>query len=122
MTQLLHLDASTIWRVGWVVTIARCALPFGFLLSIVASAFFAASALKSIVGRLVDNPNASQLRTILADALDEPSIELGFRVDESGRFVDSSGEPSRPRRARVVRRPRSAATGTRQRSSCTTLR
>jgi signal transduction histidine kinase len=96
VTQLLHLDASTIWRVGWVVTIARCALPYGFLLSIVASAFFAASALKSVVGRLVDNPNASQLRTILADALDEPSIELGFRVDESGRFVDSSGEPFSP--------------------------
>ena len=58
VTQLLHLDASTIWDLGWFVTIARCALPFGFLLAIVQTTFFAATALKAIVGRLVDNPNA----------------------------------------------------------------
>ena len=93
VTQLLHLEASTIWDLGWFVTIARCALPFGFLLAIVQTTFFAATALKKIVGRLVANPNASQLRTVLADALDEPSLELAFRVDATGGFVDSSGKP-----------------------------
>jgi signal transduction histidine kinase len=93
VTQLLHLDARTIWDLGWFVTIARCALPYGFVLAIVQTTFFAATALKRIVSRLVDNPNAPQLRTILADALDDPSLELAFPVDGDDGLVDSSGRP-----------------------------
>ena len=78
------------------MTIARCLLPFGFLLAIVQTTFFAATALKRIVGRLVTSPNASELRSVLADALDEPSLELAFRVDGTGGFVDSSGKPFTP--------------------------
>ena len=68
-------------------------VPYGFLLSIVVSTFFAATALKKIVSRLVENPSAAQLRTTLADALDDPSLELGFRLEQAGGFVDSSGKP-----------------------------
>ena len=93
VTQLLHLDARTIWDIGWVVTIARCALPYGFLLAIVQSTFFAATALKAIVGRLVESPNAAQLRTTLAEALDDPSLELAFPLEGVDGFVDSSGRP-----------------------------
>ena len=96
VTQLLHLDARTIWDIGWVVTIARCALPYGFLLAIVQSTFFAATALKAIVGRLVESPNAAQLRTTLAEALDDPSLELAFPLDGAGGFVDSNGRPITP--------------------------
>jgi signal transduction histidine kinase len=96
VTQLLHLEASTIWDVGWVVTVARCALPFGFLLAIVQTTFFAATALKTIVGRLVDNPNAAQLRKVLADALDDPALEFAFRVEGTDTFVDSHGLPVTP--------------------------
>ena len=91
VTQLLHLDPGTIHDLGWFVTVARMALPYGFLLAIVTTTFFAASALKAIVGRLGDNPNASQLRTLLAEALDEPSLGLAFRVGKTDDFVDSSG-------------------------------
>jgi signal transduction histidine kinase len=96
ITEQLSLDPETISRLGWFVTAGRTALPYGFLLAVVQSAFFAATSLKMIVGRLGQNPTASQLRTILADALDEPSLELAFRVDSSGAFVDSSGEPIDP--------------------------
>ena len=41
----------------------------------------------------MENPSAAQLRTTLADALDDPSLELGFRLEQAGGFVDSSGEP-----------------------------
>ena len=91
VTQLLHLDPRTIWKVGWVLTIARCALPYGFVLAIVQTSLFAAAALKGIVTRLGGNPNAAQLRTILADALDDPSLELAFRAEPAGQFVDSRG-------------------------------
>ena len=91
VTQLLNVDASTISKAGWSVTIGRSLLPYAFLLAIVLTAFFAAGALKAIVDRLGDNTSTSQLRTILAHALDDPSLDLAFRVD-GARFVDSSGE------------------------------
>ena len=91
ITELLSLDSDTISKAGWFVTVARTALPYGFLLAIVQTAFFAAAALKVIVGRMADNPNASQLRAIVADALDEPALEIAFRVDPTGGFVDSNG-------------------------------
>ncbi len=93
VTHHLDLDPSTISDVGWFLSVGRALLPYGFVLSIVVSTFFAATALKKIVARLVESPSASELRTILADALDDPSLELGFRLEEAGGFVDSSGKP-----------------------------
>ena len=91
--ELVHLDAGAISKLGWLATIGSRALPYGFLLSVVVSTFFAATALKKIVSRLVESPSAAQLRTTLADALDDPSLELGFRLEQADGFVDSSGKP-----------------------------
>ena len=90
---LVHLDAGTLSKLSWLGTIGIGALPYGFLLSVVVSTFFAATALKTIVSRLVESPSAAQLRATLADALDDPSLELGFRLELGGGFVDSSGMP-----------------------------
>jgi signal transduction histidine kinase len=96
VTQLLNLEPEVISDVGWIVTIARMALPFGFVLAIVQTTLFAATALKSVVGRLSTTRSASQLRGVLADALDDPALELAFQVDRDGHFVDSSGKPVAP--------------------------
>ncbi len=93
VTQHLDLDPSTISDVGWFLTVGRALIPYGFVLSIVVSTFFAATALKKIVSRLVENPSAAELRTTLAAALDDPSLKIGFRLEQAGGFVDSSGEP-----------------------------
>ena len=90
---LVHLDAGALSKLGWLGTIGVGALPYGFLLSVVASTFFAAEALKMIVSRLVGSPSAAQLRATLANALDDPALELGFRLERGGGFVDSSGMP-----------------------------
>ena len=92
----LDLDPSIVSKVGWCRTFGWIALPFGFLVAIAQTRFFAAAALTTIVGRMVDNPSASQLRRILADALDDPSLELAFPVDQASRFVDTSGSPVSP--------------------------
>jgi signal transduction histidine kinase len=92
VTQHLDLEPGTISDVGWFLTAGRMLLPYGFLVAIVLSAFFAASALKTIVSRLADRPDAPELRRILADALDEPALELAVPVDRAGTFVDSSGK------------------------------
>jgi signal transduction histidine kinase len=109
VTRHLHLDPGTIDAVGWFLTVGWVALPYGFLLAIVQTRFFAAAALTAIVGKLVDTPNAPQLRRILADALDDPSLELEFPVDRAGGFVDSSARhvgpaPAAGRSATAVRR------------------
>lgn len=88
----LRVSAGTLSDAGWLVTVGRTALPYGFLLAIVQAAFFAAAALKTIVGRLRATTKASELRTILADALDDPALELAFQLDPAGGFVDSSGK------------------------------
>ena len=90
---LVHLDGGGLSTLGWLGTIGIGALPYGLLLSVVLSTLFAATALKKIVSRLVKSPSAAQLRTTLADALDDPSLELGFRLERGGGFVDSSGGP-----------------------------
>ena len=89
----LDVDPSTISDVGWFLSVGRALLPYGFVLSIVVSTFFAATALKKIVARLVESPSAAQLRATLAESLDDPSLELGFRLEQADGFVDSAGKP-----------------------------
>ena len=89
----VHVSANTLSKVGWLATIGYSTLPWGFLVSVVVSTFFAATALKMIVSRLVKSPSAAQLRATLADALDDPSLALGFRLERGGGLVDSSGMP-----------------------------
>ena len=91
---IIDLGPDSAWTVGWFLTVGRTVLSFGFLLAIVQAAFFASSALKKIVGRVGSNTSALQLRGIVADALDDPTLELAFRVE--GGFVDSAGDPIDP--------------------------
>ena len=90
---VLHLGVDTLKDIGWAVTIGRGLLAYGFLLAIAQATYFAGGALKRLMGEIGGNPTASQLRASVADALDDPSVELAFRVDHGDGFVDSRGEP-----------------------------
>jgi signal transduction histidine kinase len=90
---VLNLDADTLSDLGWAVTVARIAMPYGFLLAIVQASVFAGSALTRLMAQIGGNPSLSRLREIVAGALDDPSVELAFRIDGSDGFVDSRGEP-----------------------------
>ena len=91
---VLHLDADTLSDLGWTVTVARVAMPFGFLLAIAQASVFAGSALTRLMAQIGGNPGAARLRQIVAGALDDPSVELAFRVDGDDGFVDSRGKPT----------------------------
>ena len=93
---LVDLDRASVDVLGWFLTVARGTMSYGFLLALVQTAFFAGIALKRMVVRLGGDPDAARLRTMVADALDDPSLELAFRIGGSGRFVDSSGKPTDP--------------------------
>jgi signal transduction histidine kinase len=86
---VIELDPQTLKDAGWAIVVARCALPLGFLVSIAQASVFADGALKGLIDELVAHPNARRLRAIVAEALDDASLEL--RGGDT--FVDSRGEP-----------------------------
>jgi signal transduction histidine kinase len=94
---LIRLNAEAVKDVGWLLTAGRTALTFGFLVAIWQAMLFAGVALKKIVGRLDGKADAVRLRAVVADALDDPTLELAFEVSRgSGFFVDSRGDPIDP--------------------------
>lgn len=91
---LIDLDSLAVDRIGWFVTTGRTILALSLAFAVVQAAYFAGDALKAIVGKLDSAPSASRVRAIVAQALDDPKLELAFEVDPERRlFVDSRGEP-----------------------------
>jgi signal transduction histidine kinase len=96
-TDLIDLDSLAVDRIGWVVTTGWTILVPSLAFAVVQSAYFAGDALKAIVSELDSAASASRLRAIVAQALDDPKLELAFEVDPERRlFVDSRGEPVAP--------------------------
>ena len=95
---LIHLDESAVSGIGWLLTVGRGTLSYGFLLSILLATMFAGRALKDAVGQLGVNRHPAHLRAVLADALDDPSLDVAFRDPTSGGFVGSTGDPFDPER------------------------
>jgi signal transduction histidine kinase len=93
---LIELDLASVDVLGWFLTVARGTLSYGFLLAIVQTAFFAGVALKRMAAHLGGDTDAAHLRAMVADALDDPELELAFRIEGTDRFVDSSGNPADP--------------------------
>jgi signal transduction histidine kinase len=94
---LIQLNTLAVDRIGWFLTVGRTILALSLGLAVVQSSYFAGDALKAIVSELNRAPTASQLRAIVAEALDDPGLELAFEVDpERSLFVASRGEPITP--------------------------
>ena len=93
---IIDLGPDSLARVGWGVTVGRGTLAYGFLLSIVLATMFAGRALKDAVAGLGNTRHPAHLRSILAAALDDSSLDLAFRDTEHGGFFDTSGAHSIP--------------------------
>lgn len=93
---LVEVDASAADNLGWVVTAARSALPYGFLLAVVQASLLAGVALKKTAIRLEASPDVAHLRALLADSLGDPSLELGVRAPGQLGFLDSTGQAVDP--------------------------
>ena len=107
----ITLGAKTFDRLGWLVTAGRVTLSFGFLLAIWQATLLAGVALRTLMSQLDRHGDADHLRTIVAEVLDDPPLELAFEVGHgSGLFVDSRGDPIDATRAR----PGRSATGLRR--------
>src|SRR5262245_9147386 len=98
---LFSLSPGSADTLDWFYTAGRTLLSFGFLISIMQAMLFAGVALRTILSRLGPNENPSHLRSLVAEALDDPPLRIAFRVDTGNgdprnRFVDSHGQPLDP--------------------------
>jgi signal transduction histidine kinase len=91
---LVTFDFDTLSTIGWFLTAGRTALTFGFLVAIWQAMLLAGVALTTIMRRVGEEADAARLRSLVADALDDSSLELAFEVDRGGAMlVDSHGDP-----------------------------
>ena len=90
----LDLDERVVHTGVWVVALALPVLCIAFLAGLVRWRLFVAGAMQSLATQLPGNAEPEQLRAALADAFDDPSIEIFYRLDD--RWVDAHGRPFVP--------------------------
>src|SRR3954469_6150273 len=94
---VIQVAAVDLNRIGWLVTVGRTTLALGPAFAVVVTTYFAGRALKGIVERLGASPSVAELRSMVADALDDPTLELAFGIGPGGGlFVDTRGNPLTP--------------------------
>jgi len=67
------------------------AIPFALVLGLLRGRMYMAKALQRLVSGLRGRPDMQTLRDVMANALEDDSLELVYWVNESGRWVDSQG-------------------------------
>ena len=79
---------------GWIALLATPAVSGGFLIGLVRSRARAARALGKLGGAL-GRPSAQELQEVIAEAVDDPSLEIVYRTSgDPAEWVDDSGRPA----------------------------
>ena len=102
---VLFLDQNTLDTLSWGLVVARVLLPLGFLVALLQSRHFATTALQTLLEKLAARPTPDQWRGMVAAALDDDALQLGYHDPRAGRFRESGGgeldPPAPPGRAWV---------------------
>ena len=69
------------------------AVPFGFLAGLARSRLTQADRIAGLIAEVGQAPGPDTVRTALAEALGDPSVELAYWLPEPERFVDAEGRP-----------------------------
>jgi signal transduction histidine kinase len=93
---VLKLDPATLDTLAWGVVGTRVLLPLGFLIALLQSDVFAGRALRTLLEELGTRPTPERWRDIIAGALDDPSLRLGFFDPDGKRFVEPDGAELTP--------------------------
>ncbi len=89
---VLYLDSGTLMTLQWGVVVARVLLPLGFLVALLQAQGFATRATRTLVERLATRPTPQRWRDMVADALDDPELRLGYLDPGSGEIREPGGE------------------------------
>jgi signal transduction histidine kinase len=78
---------------AFVISLIPFALvPYMFVGALLRARFIQGSAVSDLMTRLGEAPEPGGLRDALADALEDPSLELVYWLPEQGRYVDARGQ------------------------------
>ena len=77
---------------NWTVQLTLVLLPLGFLVGVLRSRLARAS-VADLVLDLERTPSPAGVQTALARALDDPTLEVGYRLADSDGYVDANGKP-----------------------------
>lgn len=99
---LLDRDAGAASGPGAAAAVGLVAVPYAFLAGLARTRFFAVRAVTVLLAAL-DGPGRSRgMQAVLADALDDPDLEVAYRLPDADGHVDAAGRPvpvPRPGRA-----------------------
>jgi signal transduction histidine kinase len=101
---ILYLDEPTLDTLAWGIVVARVLLPVGFLIALLQAGRFATTALRKLLARLATRPSPEQWRHMVAEALDDEALQLGYHDPVTQRFREADGtelDPPCDRRAWV---------------------
>jgi signal transduction histidine kinase len=94
----LGSDAAGISRLtdvlGWLSLLVFASVPWVFLIGLVRSTVVRAGAVSELLLRLGEAPGTGELRSRLADALGDRSLQLMFWLEDKGKWVDAAGHKS----------------------------
>jgi signal transduction histidine kinase len=93
---IFHVDASTLSVMAWVLVGARVVYPLGFLVALFQAELFAGVARGRLLEQLLARPSPDGWRDAVADALDDPMLELAYCDPDSGQYRAPSGSELTP--------------------------
>ena len=85
-------DSQWVEVFGWLIALAVPATALAFLVGFVRWRVFVARAMRRFAGALSRHPRPEDLRTALADAFDDESLEIAYWLGGGG-WVDAEGGP-----------------------------
>jgi signal transduction histidine kinase len=90
-------DSQLVDAGAWLIALALPAMALAFLIGLVRWRLFLAGAMQDLATRLPGHAQPEQLRVALAEAFDDPSIDIVNWLDDGeARWVDAHGRPFRP--------------------------
>ena len=81
---------------SWMIAFAVPGMAIAVLVGLVRWRLFTAEAMLRLATRLHGHPPPEELREALADAFDDPSLDVVYWLDGSGKWVDADGNAVRP--------------------------
>ena len=76
---------------GEILVVLFWCVPLSMALGLLLGRLYSASALKRLVSGLQKRPDAVALRAVMADALEDPELEINYWVPDRAQWVDSTG-------------------------------
>jgi signal transduction histidine kinase len=100
VTQAGRLVAADSWLVDvgvWLLAVTVPLLAVAFLVGVWRWRLFMASAMQRLATRLRGHPEPEDLREALADAFDDPSLDIDYWIEDgAGRWTDADGHEVAP--------------------------